>query len=295
MPQLYRMLDAAPAGVFPVADEREAKRWNAEGCGIFWTVNTFAGARRIENLRRIDAWAIDMDEGTKAEQRAKIERSPLIPSRIVEVKRGFHVYWNASDGNASHWNAIVLDRLVPYFGADKNARDLARILRVPGFLHLKDPADPFLVRDRSIRGLARPAGPYSERQMVAAFPDVGGASRRAKENAAAHAAIKRELGPVHGDDFFDRLYNADHEVLLSRMSGHWAVRSERYTFRQNANGNRNILVDGKGTSAWIDRAGRIGSLSHGGPTLAQWLRWYGISLREAVEIIKREFPEMDRP
>lgn len=283
----YRMHDTDNRGAIRIdAVDRadllnQATAFNRQGYGIFWTVNAFNGPRQIANLERINSWAVDMDAGTKDEQRETLRKAPLVPSFVVETKRGYQAYWNAKDGTPEHWNAIVLERLVPFFGADKNARDLARILRVPGFLHLKDPTKPFMVRTVHVQDVA-----YTELQMVNAFP--------VEITQERHEESKRDVQQRHrwkdSDDFWQRVYDLDCETGLERIGSHVG---ERYTFKRNRNGNKNILVDGKGTSCWIDKHGRIGSLSHGGPTLYQWLLWFKKSPRECVEILKREFPHLE--
>lgn len=280
------MHDTNPRGAFPLASESDARSWNTpeKGHGIFWTVNSFRGARRIENLERICAWAIDIDGGDKKAQMARIESSPLIPSLVVETKSGHHVYWRARDASPDHWNAIVLDRLVPHFGADKNARDIARILRAPGFLHLKDPANPF-----PVRAIWRHDCAYSERDMARKFEP---ATHELRQRATHDEARKQSRG-ADGDDFWERLYNLDCAAALAHLSGSAIVSGEQFTFRRNRTGTRNILVDGKQTSCWIDKNGRIGSLSHGGPTLYQWLAWYGHSPRAIVDALKQAFPDLE--
>lgn len=280
------MHDSNNKGAFLIRRE-EANSWNEQGYGIFWTVNEFRnGKRRIEELERIRSWAIDMDEGTKQEMRAKLNRSPLVPSLVVETKRGFQAYWNAKDAKPERWNDIVLNRLVRFFGADPNARDLARILRVPGFNHLKDPADPFLVQTEFMHQVS-----YSEAQMLSRFPNDAEAEAAQRKK---HEAVKREIRFADSDRFWDRVYNLDCVEGLSRLSGHPAVGGEQYTFRRNASGTHNIIVDGKGTSCWVDRGGRIGSLDKGGPTMYQWLRWFRVQPKECVDILKRLFPELER-
>lgn len=225
-----------------------------------------------------------MDAGTKEEQRLRLHKSPLEPSLIVETKRGYQAYWNAKDAKPEHWNAIVLERLVPFFGSDANARDLARILREPGFLHLKDPADPFMVRT-----VHECKASYTEQQLATHFKPVP-----KLEPKQVHEQAKREAKFNDSDDFWDQVYNLDCEEALSRLSGHPAVGGEQYTFRRMANGNKNIYVDGKGTSCWVDKCGHIGSLSGGGPTIAQWLRWFKHDYAEAAKIIKQLFPRLGR-
>jgi len=282
---LYRMHDSDPTkhGMIetPLA---EAEHWNSQGYGIFRTVNEFAGPRRIENLIRIRGWAIDIDDGDKAEQAAKIMAGPLMPTRVVETKRGYQCYWDAIDGTAEHWNEIVLARLVPWYGADANARDIARVLRVPGYYHRKDPLDPFLVRE-----VYASTSSYTEAEMMARYPDQIAAEAERKAEYLAKTSQDRQL---YGATIWDRIYELDCAEGLARLSGHSAVGGERFSFMPCRNGNKNILVDGKGTSCWVDRAGRIGSLDKGGPTLIQWLQWYGASKAEAVRVVKELFPQV---
>jgi hypothetical protein len=301
MTQMYRMSDRPDVSkaAIPTTPE-EARRFNTPelGFGVFATVNSFDGPRRKENLTRINAWAVDMDEGTKQQMHAKLQASPLVPSVIVETKRGYQAYWAATDGKAEHWNAIVLERLVPHFGSDANARDLCRILRVPGFLHLKDPSDPFKIRcvwKRTVR--------YSERQIADAFPWVANKAehsrhldeaQRAAERAAKEAARKAAIaaGQIPTETLWDAIWDLDCEEGLSRLSGHWAVNGEKYTFRRTTRGNLNLFVDGKSSSCFIDENKRIGSLDGGGPTLVQWLRWFKHDWKVVVQVLKEIFPQL---
>lgn len=296
----YRMSDLPDAesrAAIPV-ERGEAARWNtpALGFGIFLTVNSFNGLRRKECLAKINAWAVDMDDGTKAEQHAKLLRSPLVPSLIVETKRGYQAWWAAKEGaKAEHWNAIVLERLVPFFGSDKNARDLCRILRVPGFLHLKDPADPFKVRIAWKHDVS-----YSERQIGEAFEWVPDPKVQRAAHDEQRRAAEREIrdatsvaaGVPPSESLWDAVYTLDCEEALSRLSGHWAVSGERYTFRPTSRGRLNIFVDGKSSPCFIDENKRIGSPSGGGPTIAQWLRWFKHDWRTVIAVLKEVFPRL---
>jgi hypothetical protein len=275
-------------------DEDEAFRLNnpTDCRGVFRTVNDFGDApRRKEHLRSIRSWAIDIDDGSKAEMHAKLTRSPLVPSEIVETKRGYQAYWHAREAKAEHWNAIVLERLVPHFGADKNARDLCRILRAPGFLHLKDPADPFPVRT-----VWEHAVSYTERQIGEAFRWVPSKTEHAAQRAEANADLARSApaGSTPGieGEFWDAVWNLDGRAALERLSGSGYVNGETFTFRPTSRGGWNIFSDGKGTPCWVDANGKIGSPSGGGPTVAQWLKWYGHPWRYVVEALKTTFPHL---
>ncbi len=253
----------------------DAQNWNEQGYGVFQTVNFFWGPRRKDRLVSINAWTVDIDTGTKPEMLAAIRRG-LIPTMVVETKRGFQAYWKAKEGSEKTWKPIVWDRLVPFYGADKNAKDLCRMLRVPGYFHLKDPADPFLITKVHEQHVE-----YSEREMLNFYKD-----QRQKER---HQKAKKS-SPVAGS-FWDRVWQLDCEYALEKLSGTDYVAGETYSFKPNSTGTRNILVNGKTTSCWVDQDGRIGSLDEGGPTIAQWLNWFHKDYSKVVEIIKKEFPE----
>jgi hypothetical protein len=220
--------------------------------------------------------------------RAKLEASPLIPSLVVETKRGYQAYWSAQPGaKPEHWNALVLERLVPAFGADKNARDLCRILRAPGYWHLKDPADPFLCKSVWKHRVF-----YTERMIAEAFPWQANEQHRREVHAEARREHTKATGVDSGEDFWQAVYEIDCEEGLRRLSGSGAVGGESYSFRRAGNGNLNIFVDGKGTSCFVDGSKRIGSLSGGGPTLYNWLRWFGNRPADCVSLLKYLFPNL---
>ena len=70
---------------------------------------------------------------------------PSTPSIEVEASPGkYQRYWLSSELTPDQFNTL-LDRLVHNYGCDKNAKGLAKVFRLPGFLHLKNPAQPHLV------------------------------------------------------------------------------------------------------------------------------------------------------
>lgn len=292
MTQMYRMCDLPTAeskAAIPCTVD-EARHYNTPelGFGIFATVNTFNGPRRKENLTRINAWAIDMDEGTKQQMHDKLQAFVAVPSIIVETKRGYQAYWCTRDAKAEHWDYIVLERLVPHFGSDANARDLCRILRVPGFLHLKDPADPFKVRKVWQHKVF-----YTERQFVGLLEDeLPWVPSKAKHRAQLAEARASSPTFAASDSLWDAIWNLNCEEGLGRLSGHWAVGGERYTFRPTRKGHLNLFVGGKSTSCFLDASRRIGSLDGGGPTLVQWLRWFKHDWKTVIAVLKELFPQL---
>ena len=250
--------------------------------GIFAPINFFhSPERKNSNVKKIGAWAIDMDEGSKPQQMAKLMRSPLEPSIIVESKRGYHAYWLARNARTENYKEVVAKRLVPYFGADKNATDISRVLRVPNFKHWKDENDPFDVKE-----VYRNEGAfYTEPQMHAYFPNPD--DRKKREARPKHIAFEN-------DGFWSRVYELNCEHALDAFSGDAIVSGEMYDFKNaGGRGGKNIIVNGEGTSCWIDANGKIGSSDGGGPSIANWLYWHCKDWAMVAKALINKFPELE--
>ena len=101
---------------------------NESGAGIFVTVQeTNLQGRKAEDITRIRAIYADFDDGLPGEL-------PLEPSIEVETSPGKCQYYWLCDGVSFEEFASVMERLVQDYAADNGAKDLARVLRVPGLL-----------------------------------------------------------------------------------------------------------------------------------------------------------------
>lgn len=279
---LYRIHDKEPQrGCFPVDNFLEADQWNLQGWGIFWTVNRFEGPRRKENCREVIAWAVDLDDGTKTQQLERIKGGPLVPSYVAETARGHHLYFDAIDGDVETYREIV-ERLVDFYRGDKNAKDLCRILRVPAYLHQKGDK-PF-----GVKCIFSSESRYTESEMRKAFPAEEVVEKVFEQKGQLRTAL-RGLGE---GSLWEKVWALDCEDALARLSGSSAVNGERFSFRRNANGNLNLLVNDKSTSCWVDSSKRIGSHDKGGPTIFQWLNWYQRDAKRTVQIMREYFPEV---
>jgi hypothetical protein len=148
-----------------IEDKKLLLQLHAHGAGIYITVNETDGKGRCsDNIIRVRAiWQEDDNSHDGP--------FPLAPSMVVETSQGhFHRYWLIADdwpadqqGRADF--ASVMERMVESYGSDKNAKDIARVLRVPGFLHRK--AMPALVRI-----VASGERRYTRVEILAAFPPV---------------------------------------------------------------------------------------------------------------------------
>ncbi|WP_394730006.1 DNA-primase RepB domain-containing protein [Altererythrobacter sp. GH1-8] len=116
----------------------EIEAANEAGAGIFIAVNEFNGQRRKENLTRIRGIHADMD-GASPDVLEAI-RTKLPPTLEVETSgpANLHFYWLLEDGEAIDLEtAEALNRRLVDMGADRAAIDVSRLLRLPGFRHMK--------------------------------------------------------------------------------------------------------------------------------------------------------------
>jgi AAA domain/RepB DNA-primase N-terminal domain/Primase C terminal 2 (PriCT-2) len=141
----------------------ELRRLNAQGAGIFVTINeTDLKGRSAENIIRIRSLFIDLD-GAPLEP--VIADSLLThPHIISESSPGkwqcFHLMKGVKKEN---FKALQLE-LASRFHGDPLVHDLPRVMRLPGFFHQKNPQAPHLVRIRTIN----PAEPVDiEREFSA--------------------------------------------------------------------------------------------------------------------------------
>lgn len=278
----YRFDETNPeskAGFLPVKDYNEACEWNEKKWGIFWTVNEFEGSRKKENLKKILSWAVDIDTGTKEAQRSIINKY-LTPSQVIETPRGYHVYYDSIDGTAEGWDDIVAKRLIYCLGGDPRAKDISRVLRVPATLHWKDPENPF-----GIKLVAHSNAAYTEEEMRRVF-------KKEPTEAQQKSTLKKELKFQKDGQLFERIYSMDCEDALKRLSGSPAVSMESYSFKDNHSGTKNIIVNGKSSSCWIDLNKKIGSLDGGGPTVWQWINWLHRNHKKTFRYFSDSFPEV---
>jgi hypothetical protein len=156
--------------VINTSDLTELRNQHQLGAGIYITVNETNGrSRQSKDIIRIRAvWQEDDDGYSGA--------FPLAPSIVVESSPGhFHRYWLIADnwptdekGRADF--ASVMERMVESYGCDNSAKDISRVLRLPGFLwRKKDKPDnkPFMVRI-----VEASEQRYTRNQIITAFPPV---------------------------------------------------------------------------------------------------------------------------
>ncbi len=114
-----------------------AQHWNElaslsqNGAGIFVTVQATDGAgRKSTNITRIRALFQEADNGDEPEL-------PLVPHITVQSSPGKYHRYVLVSGMALEQFKGYQQTLVDQYKSDLNAKDIARVLRLPGFVHQK--------------------------------------------------------------------------------------------------------------------------------------------------------------
>lgn len=130
----------------------ELKDLDMSGENIYITPNTFYSTfRRIEYIKEINALFIDLDYYKTRFNREQIlmnleenyfNQSIPIPNYVIDSGRGMYLMWliNSVPSKALPlWKAVeeYLYNELKLFGADRQALDVTRILRVPGSINSK--------------------------------------------------------------------------------------------------------------------------------------------------------------
>lgn len=297
MPVFYALHDYDDSkklsGTILIKSNKHASQLNSDGYGIFFAVNEFNGAvRREAELKKLRFWFVDMDKGSKDSQAETILNFPLLPTMVVETKSGHHVYWGMRDDEINQLGLSAaceryvhtLDGLVSFFNGDNNAKGTTRILRVPNYFHCKDPRHNFLIQTNF-----ESDNKYTHDEMLEVLVSLNVYSKKPEPKPARTNRVYNDTD----NSFWEDASNIDCEYGLRVLSGARELNSDIFSFYQTRD-KVQIYANGNKTSCWIDSNKKIGSFGKGGPSLIQWVEWYGYNKAETAKILETYFPELKK-
>lgn len=208
----------------------------ARGAGVFIAVNRTdgQGRKRANIVESCAIWA-DIDKPTASNS------LPIDPHIVVESSPGKqHKYWRTTAPSDEAHDA-VMNRLALDHDADKSATDFARVLRLPGTLHQKDPAHPHLVTLSHVSSRE----PYIWAEIEAAFPPIDG---RFEASVASAETSQMVMSVQQGENLHDNIV---------RLAAHCAARRVDQALALAA--LRALINDGAGAERW-KAANRDGEL-----------------------------------
>lgn len=166
--------------------------YQSQGYGIFTTVNQLGDLTKTvnghvslsnenANVLHCRTHVVDLDNEHAASNYVRASEWQPLPSFAVNTSHGkSHVYWLVAPYSGNERYSLVQRKLKQIFDGDRSVIDAARVLRLPGTLHLKDPANPQLVTWHGLNGWG--AGRYDVTQLEAALANVniidGGGDRK---------------------------------------------------------------------------------------------------------------------
>jgi hypothetical protein len=136
-------------------------RLNGQGAGVFVTVQeTHGRGRRTTDIVRLRALFIDCDVG-------ELLCGPEPAASIVVWSiRGPHCYWLLDGAPPLGTFRAAQQRLARKYGTDPAVSDLARVMRVPGFVHAR--GEPSRVR----LAVAYPECRYALAEVLRSCPEL---------------------------------------------------------------------------------------------------------------------------
>lgn len=264
--------------------ERGLEYYNKKWAGVFFSINSMnPWERDKKNVTKVNAWACEVDDLSKEDQMKLISVAPLAPSLIIESNKSYHMYWFAKDWEIDNWTRVCWWIRNFFWGDPAIASDISRVLRVPGYYHMKDSANPFMcdIVDGNWEY-------YTEEAMLKAYPDT---ETLAEKEARAIKKEQQLKQAIWNDDTWDRIRAMDSKAMLEKISGTSLVSGDIITFKRNSNWTEQIFCNWKSTGCWIDTKGKIWSTDKGGPNWTNWIAWYGwVDWKEIYRWIKEEFP-----
>lgn len=118
---------------------------NTRGAGVFWVVNKTDGKGQLDaNVVGIRALFVDLD-GSPLEP--VLAETDALPHIVVETSPNkYHCYWLIENGMSLDDFKAYQIALANKFNGDASVHNPSRVLRVPGFYHVKDHNKPFKTR-----------------------------------------------------------------------------------------------------------------------------------------------------
>lgn len=120
--------------------------YNSQGYGVFCNINELDGmGNLLTNVRAIRTHVVDLDD--PATSRMNYDRAVASEPRphfaVQTSPDKFHLYWLVEPYAGNDFYTLHQRKLAQFYQGDKSINDATRVLRVPGFCHMK--GEPFLV------------------------------------------------------------------------------------------------------------------------------------------------------
>lgn len=137
--------------------------------GAYFVVNS--GGDDDKSISRVNAFFVECDETTIADQHAAYARAPLTPSIRLETRKSVHAYYLlAGECSVPEW-IDMQKRLIARFGGDEKNKNPSRVFRLPDFnhVHFDKETGKYEYKRVEVKHFY-PTRRYTLAEMQAAFP-----------------------------------------------------------------------------------------------------------------------------
>lgn len=150
--------------------------YNGQGYGIFTTIAAMDGiGRELTNVQYLRAHYIDLDNLSAQQNYEHAATWWPSPGFAVKSSPGkFHIYWPIIPYSGNDRFQLVQRKLRQLFDGDKRVIDAARVMRLPGSIHLKDPTRPHLVTCHALAGYGQPLAVDTLENVLASVNVIDG-------------------------------------------------------------------------------------------------------------------------
>ena len=183
-------------------------------------------------------------------------------SAIVNSGGGRHCYWYfdqpvtfQTDDDRAHF-AAFLEAWITVVGGDPGAKDLARVLRVPGSVNAKQGYIDLFGEPLPVTFIAfDPTRRYAFADLAATLPPTWDAPAVERKTRQHRHFTGGKPTPTHAGDLPDlpevRRYNARHKIEEElRRAGCTRAHGNRWTTPQSTSGQSSLTVNREANHAW---------------------------------------------
>jgi putative DNA primase/helicase len=204
---LAALVDWSPVWTFQTFDDKDTKRkdlvsvragkiethfidleqLNKDGAGVFVTVNlqTDPKKRNAKNTKCVTALFVDFD-GAALPESWRLEPTIVLESSAAR----YHAYWTVDDMPLEEFEHAQ-KALAAIYDGDPKVCDLPRVMRIPGFMHMK--GEPFQTRILSINKTL-----YTRAELQAAYPEIIMPVNTPATRATTKTTATRSTGKSYG-------------------------------------------------------------------------------------------------
>ena len=268
-----------------------------KGFNAWWIDIDIEATKKLASVD--DDETLLLRKNKKAEITGQIFCMPsLPPSLTIETRNGFQLYWFIDKERSPFMTEESFLRvgngLYEYFklwGADRSTVKVMQLMRVPNFYYIKNGE----IGQISIWPSLSPLTRYPEEKMLEVFGTNKTYSAAALVDGMSVKAYRPKYKKIAGtdpNDIFIKVVNMSIDEVLNKLSGHWLVQGDVITIMKQDTDKSNILVNSKPTPNFIIRSQNhiySNNAAEKGPTIIQYLKWYGWTNGRIAEGLKELF------